>query len=91
VNGDGAANSIAISRDAAGSILVNNGAIAVTGGRADGRQHESDHRVRSRRSSPAVTAATCFSATPSPRRPTATDISWFARYGPPLAGLRDLG
>ncbi len=32
VSGDGADNSIAISRDAAGRILVNGGAIAVTGG-----------------------------------------------------------
>jgi Ca2+-binding RTX toxin-like protein len=32
VTGDGAANSIAISRDAAGKILVNNGAIPVIGG-----------------------------------------------------------
>jgi Ca2+-binding RTX toxin-like protein len=32
VSGDGAGNSIVISRNAAGTILVNNGAIAVTGG-----------------------------------------------------------
>jgi Ca2+-binding RTX toxin-like protein len=32
VNGDSADNSIAISRDAAGNILVNNGAVAVVGG-----------------------------------------------------------
>jgi Ca2+-binding RTX toxin-like protein len=32
VSGDGAANSVVISRDAAGKILVNNGAVAVIGG-----------------------------------------------------------
>jgi Ca2+-binding RTX toxin-like protein len=32
VNGDGANNTIAISRDAAGKILVNGGAVAITGG-----------------------------------------------------------
>src|SRR5262245_19348158 len=34
VFGDGAANTITLSRDAAGTILVNNGAVAVSGGTA---------------------------------------------------------
>ena len=32
-------NTIVASRDAAGNILINGGAVAVTGGAADGSQH----------------------------------------------------
>ena len=42
-------NTIVASRDAAGNILINGGAVAVTGGTADGRQHLHDPGVRHRR------------------------------------------
>ena len=37
---------ITVSRDAAGQILVNGGAVPVLGGQADGRQHDADPGVR---------------------------------------------
>ena len=43
---DNADDTITISRDAAGQILVNGGAVSVEGGHADGRQHRADPGVR---------------------------------------------
>ena len=40
VFGDALDNTITVSRDAAGTILVNGGAVAIQGGTADGRQHQ---------------------------------------------------
>ena len=48
VFGDSGANTITISRDAAGNILVNNGAIPISGGHADGRQHRDSSRCSAR-------------------------------------------
>ena len=46
VSGDGADNTIVISRNAAGAILVNGGAVAVRRRHADGRQHDADPGLR---------------------------------------------
>ena len=48
VFGDAATNTIGISRDAAGVILINGGAVPVGGGIADGRQYHADPGLRPR-------------------------------------------
>ena len=52
VFGDSGANTITIGRNAAGAILVNNGAIHVVGRHADGRQHHGHPGVRPGRQRP---------------------------------------
>ena len=44
--GDNLNNTITFSRNAAGTILVNGGAVAVIGRHADGRQHRADPGLR---------------------------------------------
>ena len=46
VFGDALDNTITISRNAAGTILVNGGAVPIQGGTADGRQYQPDPGVR---------------------------------------------
>ena len=46
VIGDAQDNTFVVSRDAAGTILVNNGAVAIQGDRRDRRQHALDHDER---------------------------------------------
>ena len=49
VLGDNLNNNVTVSRNAAGKILVNGGAVSIVGGTADGREHEPDPGVRPRR------------------------------------------
>ena len=44
--GDNLDNNIAVSRDAAGNILINGGAVAINGGSANGRQYCADPGIR---------------------------------------------
>ena len=46
VIGDAHDNTIVVSRDAAGSILVNGGAVTILGGKRHGRQHQPDPDLR---------------------------------------------
>ena len=48
VTGDNLDNTIEISRDAGGKLLVNGGAVKIKGGHADGRQHQADFGIRPR-------------------------------------------
>ena len=46
VFGDAAKNTVTVSRNAAGSLLVNGGAVSVAGGNHDSRQYRRDRGVR---------------------------------------------
>ena len=46
VFGDAAKNTVTVSRNAAGTLLVNGGAVAVAGGPVDSRQYRRDRSVR---------------------------------------------
>ena len=84
VIGDNLDNTITVSRDAAGKILVNGGAVAVDGRHAHRRQHQPDPGLRpgrqrhdhprrgQRRPAARATSSAAPATTPSPAAPATT-------------------